>query len=167
MIPAQSKKAKSTNKLIQSAVAVECNAKSLLKAKEDRVKRACKAFQGAGAPSVQNINSSIQLNLIKDSKVTAEDANLAEKVCYPDAGSLKGKSAQSKLVPTANNTAEIRDKLINVNEQSKLFVHRLSVDNSNFATTIGHDLFHRSAALIKLTHWECIHNRIKGIHVPC
>ena len=120
MIPAQSKKAKSTSKLIQSAVAVECNAKSLLKAKEDRVKRACKAFQGAGAPSVQNINSSIQLNLIKDSKVTAEDANLAEEVHCPNAGSLEGKSVQLKLVPIAGNAAEIPDKFINISKELKL-----------------------------------------------
>ena len=36
-------------------------------------------------PSAQDFKSLIRLNLIKCDKVTTIDANLAEKVCSPDA----------------------------------------------------------------------------------
>ena len=59
----------------------------------------------------------IRLNLIKDNEVATKDANLAEKVYSPNAGSLKGKSARSKPVPVTDDIVEILDELININEE--------------------------------------------------
>ena len=41
----------------------------------------------------------------------------------------------------------------------------LSVNGLNLMTTIVHDLSHRSAALMKITHWEHICDCIKKMHL--
>ena len=101
---------------------------------------------------MQDFKSLIKLNLIKDNEVTTEDVNLAEKLCRPNVGSLKDKSTRSKPEPVADNTAEIPDELININEELKLSADRLSVNCLNFVATIVHDLFYRSVALTNFTH---------------
>ena len=58
---------------------------------------------------MQDFKNLIRLNLIKDNKVKTEDVNLAEEDCGPNVRSLKEKSARPKLVPVADNTAEILD----------------------------------------------------------
>ena len=121
-----------------------------MKVQEARVKRGCKAFQAADAPSLQDFKSFIRLNLIKGNKVTTEDANLAKKVHGPDARSLKEKYLRTKLVPIVDSIVKILDKVININDELKLSVDGLFND-LNFATTIVHNLFCRSVVLIHST----------------
>ena len=59
--PTQSLEDKSVNKSIQHVTAVEYNLKSLSKAQEARVKRARKAFQGAGTPTAQDFQKFNQI----------------------------------------------------------------------------------------------------------
>ena len=94
----------------------------------------------------------IRLNLIKDNKVATKDANLAEKVCSLDSGSLKGKSARIKLESIVANILKIPDELMNANKELKLSADELLVNGLNFATTIVGNLFHRLAVLINSTH---------------
>ena len=101
--------------------------------------------------STPNFECLMQLNLIKDNKVTKEDANLDKKVCGPGTRILDRKSARLKLVPVAGNAAKIPNKLISINKELKLSIDRLSVNGLKFTNTIAHDLFSRSAVLIKLT----------------
>ena len=92
-------------------------------------------------PSAWDFKSLISLNLIKNNKVATEGINLAEKICSPNARSLKGKSARAKLAPVAGNVIENLDKLSNANEELKLPADRLLVNSLNYAMTTACNLF--------------------------
>ena len=47
-------------------------------------------MQALGTLVTADLKAIVRMNLIKDCKVSAEDVNLAERVCGPDVGSLKG-----------------------------------------------------------------------------
>ena len=56
-----------------------------------------------GTPTVTDLKSTIRMNLIKNSKVTTGDVNLAEKAFGPDVGSTKGKTTRTKPTPVTIN----------------------------------------------------------------
>ena len=85
---------KSSNRK-QFVSTVEENMKCMLEADFDQAVKAQKAHEALGTPTVQDLKVTICVNLIKDFKITSEDADLAEKSFGPDTGNLKGKTARS------------------------------------------------------------------------
>ena len=85
------------------------------------------------------------MNLAKDNEVTAEDAILAENACGQDAGALKEKSARARPQPAIDNCMEIPEELIALNHEVTISTDRMFVNSLQFLTSIGHDLFCRTA----------------------
>ena len=65
---------------------VKNNLYLMSKRQQKKAKAARKAYQALGTPSTQDFKAMIRMNLIKNSKVTTEDINLAEKAFGPDVG---------------------------------------------------------------------------------
>ena len=88
------------------------------------------------------------MNLIKDSEVTTEDINLAEKAFGPDVGALKGKTTQKRTTPVFSNAIEIPTELLSINKEITLSIDGLSVNGLKFLTTISHDIQYRTAQYV-------------------
>jgi hypothetical protein len=57
----------------------------------ERAKRTRELYNTLGTPSLNDIKTIIQMNLINNNPVTIEDVNIAESIFGQDIGSLKGK----------------------------------------------------------------------------
>ena len=57
-----------------------------------------------------------------------------------------------KISASCTQFTEILNRLMNIDEESKLSIDRISANNLSFALTIAHDLFHRLEALKKSIH---------------
>ena len=57
-----------------------------------------KALQTIGTPTTKDLKAMRKMNLIKNSKITTADINLAEKAFGPDVGEIKGKTTRSKYI---------------------------------------------------------------------
>ena len=67
------------------------------------------------APTVEDLKSIIQMNLINDNKITLEYVNLAEKRYGPGIGLIKGKTTRSKILSKETNQINIPKELIDKN----------------------------------------------------
>ena len=123
---------------------VEDNLKYMSERQRNRAKKARKAFQALGTPTLDDFKAMLRMNLIRDAKITTTDINLAEKAFGPDVGSMKGKTARSRPLPAQSNLIDIPHELLRINEDIVLSIDGLSVNTLKFLTTISHDVFYRT-----------------------
>ena len=72
------------------------------------------------------------MNLIKDIEITPKDLDLVEKAFGPDAGNIKGKTAQSTPEAVQDKTIEILKELLNVNHNIILSIDGIPINSLNF-----------------------------------
>ena len=102
-------------------------------------------MQAIGSPTTTDLKSMLRMNLIKNSEITSEDVNLAEKVFGPDVGALKGKTTRTTSPPIKSQVIEIPDELLKLQEEITLRIDSIYVNGLRFLTTIAHDLYYRTA----------------------
>ena len=85
------------------------------------------------------------MNLIKNSEITTEDVNLAEKVFSPDIGSLKSKTTRKRPIPMFSNVIDIPTELLRVNEEVEISLDGLCINRLYFISNISHNIFYRMA----------------------
>ena len=134
-----------TNNKTQFIQTVKENLKYLSPAKQERAKKARQVYQALGTPTTEDFKAMIRMNLINNNKVTAQDTELAEKVCGPDTGSIKGKSARSKPKQAIPQDIDLPKELVEINEDITLSVDGLNVNKVKFITSIAHDLYYRTS----------------------
>ena len=88
------------------------NLKFLSKAQQIRAKKARRVMQAIGSLTTTDLKSMLLMNLIKDSEITSEDVNLAEKVFGLDIGALKGKTTRTTSPPVKSQVIETLDELL-------------------------------------------------------
>ena len=123
---------------------VENNLKYMSERQQKRAKLARKAYQALGTPTPEDFKAMIRMNLIKNSKVTTEDINLAQKAFGPDVGALKGKTTRKAPTPAFSNVIEIPQELLKINEEIVLSIDGLAVNSLKFFTSISHEVFYRT-----------------------
>ena len=135
------------------------------KSKTDLLKaeKAKKFFIAMGTPTVEGLKSIIQMNLIKDNKITLEHVNLAEKRYGPDIGLLKGKTTRSKILSKETNWINIPKELIDKNHYTDVSMDIMSVNDIMFITAISHNLQYRTAQYIKDKSKMTISKSIKDL----
>jgi hypothetical protein len=77
----------------------------------ENAKRARGLYHRLGCPPMETFRQLIRGNLIGDSPVTIEDANIAERIFGPDVGVLKGRSTRPRPVPVRNDLIDIPPEL--------------------------------------------------------
>ena len=120
------------------------NTKFLSDSQQVKAKEARKMMQGLGVPTVADLKAIVRMDLIKDVKANAEDANLAERVRGPDLGNLKGKSARSKPTPATSNITELTEELLNIQEDVALSIGGMRANDLKLLTTVSHDVHCRT-----------------------
>ena len=142
-------KGKYNSKNIQMMNIVEDNLNMMSERQQRKAKMARKAFQAIGTPTTQDFKAMIRMNLIKNSKVTTADINLAEKAFGPDVGEIKGKTTRSKSKVAESNVIELPPELVSIHEKVILSINGLAVNTLKFLTTITHEILYRTDQYIK------------------
>ena len=68
-------------------------------------------------PNSASLKATPRMNLIKNTIVTTEDMQLAEKSHGPDLGGIKSKSTRSKPIAVRTQVIEMLDEILQVNEE--------------------------------------------------
>jgi hypothetical protein len=102
-----------------------------------------------GTPTVEDLKAMIQMNLIRNNKVTTKDVNLAVKAFGPDVGNIKGKATRRRPTPVLNNMIEIPDKLLEVQRDVVMSMDGMTVNSLKFLTMISHEIFYRTAQYVQ------------------
>jgi hypothetical protein len=102
-----------------------------------------------GLPTVDDLKAMIRMNLIKNCAVTTEDVNLAQKAYGPDISGIKGKTTRRKPVTVVDNTVEIPEELLEIQQDLKVSMDGMTVNSVKFLTSISHDLYYRTAQYVK------------------
>jgi hypothetical protein len=90
----------------------------------------------------------IRMNLIKNNVVTTEDVNLAMKAYGPDISGIKGKTTRQKPTTVVDNTVEIPEGLLEMQQDLKVSMDGMTVNSMIFLTAISHDLYYRTAQYV-------------------
>ena len=85
----------------------EENLNCLSPRKQNRANKYREIYEAMGTPTVDDLKSTIQMNIIKKNKVTIYELNLATKVNGPDVEEIEGKTTRSRLAPFVSNIVEI------------------------------------------------------------
>ena len=107
---------------------------------QKRAKAARKVLQAIGTPTTQDSKAIIRMNLVKNSEITTEDVNLAEKAFGPDVGAIKGKTTRRRPAQAISNVIEIPRELLRINEEVTLSIDGLEINTLKFLTSISHDI---------------------------
>jgi hypothetical protein len=78
----------------------------------------------------------IRMNAIKNSPVTTEDVDIAEKIFGPDVATLKGKTTCRAPVPVIEDRIEIPRELITAQYSVTLCLDGMKVNDISFLTKI-------------------------------
>ena len=135
-------------KKIQMMNIVEDNLRYMSESQQNRARKARKALQAIGTPTTQDLKAVIRMNMIKNSEITTEDVNLAEKAFGPDVGALKSKTTRRKPAKAISNVIEIPTELLSINEDITLSIDGLEVNSLKFLTTISHDITYRTSQYV-------------------
>jgi hypothetical protein len=106
------------------------------------------SYIAMGTPTVDNLKSTICMNLIKNNMVTTDNIDLATKAYGRDVGGIKGKTTISKPTPVTSNIVEIPDELLEVQQDLTLSMDGLTMKSLKFLSTISHDLFYRATQYV-------------------
>jgi hypothetical protein len=80
--------------------------------------------------------------------VTTEDVNRAMKAYGPDISGIKGKTMRKKPTTVENNTVEIPEELLEIQQDLKVSMYGMTVNSLKFLTAILHDLYYRTAQYV-------------------
>jgi hypothetical protein len=100
----------------QFLTTVKDHMKFLSKRQQERAKKARELLEVMGTPTVDDLKAMIRMNLIKNNVVITEDVNLAMKAYGPDISSIKGKTTRQKPTAVENNTVEIPEELLEIQQ---------------------------------------------------
>jgi hypothetical protein len=114
--------------------------KFLSKRQKERVKKARELLEVMRLLMVDNLKAMIRMNLIKNCVVTTEDVNLAMKAYGPDISGIKGKTTRRKPTTVVDNTVEIPEELLEIQQDLKVSMDGMTVNSMKFLTAISHDL---------------------------
>jgi hypothetical protein len=89
-----------------------------------------------GMPTTENLKAIIQMNLIWNNIVTAEEINLMARVFREDIRAMKRKTTKSHLTPVISNIIKIPDKVIQVQQDVILSMDGITVNSMKLLTTI-------------------------------
>ena len=131
-----------------------------------------------GVSTFQDLKKAISTNLIKSSKVTCKDFDLAQLIFSEDTITKKGKIIRKNLRKNLHDHIFIPPKLIELNKNVQLSIDTITINGMVFFTTISHDIYYMSTQfvpnkqpkhyrnclgqLIKL--YESVNFKISGIH---
>jgi hypothetical protein len=104
----------------QFLTTVKDNMKFLSKRQQEQAKRARELLKVMGLPMVDDLKAMIQMNLINNNVVTTEDVNLAMRAYGPDISGIKGKTTRQKPTTVENNTVEIPEELLEIQQDLKV-----------------------------------------------
>ena len=68
------------------------------------------------------------MNLIKNSEITLEDVDLAEKTFGPNISLLKGKTTRKRPIPVFSSVIDIPTELLRMNEEVEISLDSLQVN---------------------------------------
>jgi hypothetical protein len=135
-------------KPFQFLTTVKDNIKFLSKRQQERVKKARELLEVMGLPTVDDLKVMIRMNLIKNCAVTTEDVNLAMKAYGPDISGIKGKTTRQKPTTVVDNTVEIPEELLEIQQDRKVSMDGMTMNSMKFLTSISHDLYYRTAQYV-------------------
>jgi hypothetical protein len=109
-----------------------------------KAKMARQIYHALGTPSVNDFKAVLRMNAIKNIPITLEDVKLAEQVCGPDIGALKGKTTRKKPIPVVSDHIEIPTELINNHQDISLCMDGMMINALVFLTTILRNTMYRT-----------------------
>ena len=98
-----------------------------------------------GTLTVDDLKAMIQMNPIKNNKVTTDDVNLAMKDNGPYVGEIKRETNRSMPMPVVSNTIEIPEELLEVQQDLIVSMDGLIVNSLKVLSTISHELYYMNA----------------------
>ena len=101
-----------------------------------------------GTPSLEDLRTIMQMNLVKDNQDTIEDVDLAQTQFGPDICVIKGKITQKKIQAQEKYSIPISQELIDKNMYIGLRIDIITINGVMFLTSISHELFHRISQFI-------------------
>jgi hypothetical protein len=127
---------------VQFLETVDENKKFYTNRQFEQAKRACKLLYSLGYPSINEMKTIIQMNVIKNNPVTTEDVNIAKKIFGPDVASLKGKMTCCTPVPIIEDHFKITRELISTQYSVTLCLNGMKVNDISFLTMISKNLMY-------------------------
>ena len=88
---------------------LEENLKGISLRQKNRSKKARELYKAMGDPTLDDLKVMIQINLIKNNKVTVDGVNLSTKVYDPDVGEIKEKTTRMRPTSVLSNIVEITE----------------------------------------------------------
>ena len=73
-----------------------------------------KVYQALETNIVQDFKAILRIDLIRDSRITTEEVNLAEKVFGSDVGNIDEKTVRDRPTLVVRNVVEIPSKLLRI-----------------------------------------------------
>ena len=116
-----------------------------------------------GVPTTDELKRLISTNQIKNSKVTCEDIDLAEKILGPDIATIKGKTTRKNTSKVLHEDIYIPENIIRNNKNVNLNIDTMYVNGVCFLTSISEDIHYRTAQYIKNRKSETYNNAMKEL----
>ena len=89
-------------------------------------------------PTVDDLNTMIRMDLIKNNFVTMDDVNLTTKFYSPYFGEIKGKMMRSRPTSVVRNIVKIPNESLKVQHELTVSIDRSTVNCLKFLSTISH-----------------------------
>jgi hypothetical protein len=96
----------------------------------EQAKRAQELYHIVGLPTIELFRTLIKMNAIKNSPVTTEDVNNAEKIFGVNMLSLRGTLTRRKSTPVRKDIIEIPEEIILQNRKIDLWIYVLTLCTS-------------------------------------
>ena len=128
----------------------------------ERAKRAWKLYINTGGGGFENFKHYLRQNLIKNNPVTAEDANIAEKIFVKDVGHLKGSTVRKSPDVIQDHKIEIPRELVHQCDDLILFIDLFYVNGLPMLTSIDSPIRNRNLVSLETRTKESIY---KGLDV--
>ena len=97
-------------------------------------------FFAMGTPSIDDLKTIIQTNLVKDNQVTIEYIDQAEELFGPDIGNIKEKNTQNNIKAQKKFNISIPQESINKNRCVDLSIDIITINGIVLLTKISHEL---------------------------
>ena len=125
-----------TNKMVNFLITLEENKKFYTERQFKKAKQAHDFFHAMGTPSVLNLLSILQMNLVSDFPVTLLDVKLAEKIFGPNISMIKGKTIHCKPMHVVANYIEIPREPVTAQRRLTLAIDGMFINTLYFLATI-------------------------------
>ena len=101
-----------------------------------------------GVPTFEDLKKVFSTNLIKNSKVTCKDVDVAQIIYGNDIITKKGNITKKNSSKLVHDRIYIPPSLIELNKDIHLNIGTISNNGVLFFSPISHDLFYRSAYFV-------------------